>query len=131
MTLTEFLLARIAEDEAVARKAREDADADGHWVIVNFPYEGSHAASYPVAADDVNRGDQPWEIHATRYDPARVLAECEAKRRIVSRCDLIIRGRDVGMFGEGQRQDASDNLRALAAVYADHPDYDAAWAPLA
>ena len=59
--VVEFLLAQIAEDEAVARAAIKDSEGSLDW-----------------AAD----GD-PTDIHIARWDPARVLAECEAKRAII------------------------------------------------
>lgn len=92
-TLTDFLLARIADDEENA----------GRFV-------------------DILPEDTMTPLFR------RVLAECEAKRRIVSRCDLVLRGREHGMFNEGQATDANDNLRSLAAVYAGHADYQAEWA---
>lgn len=46
---------------------------------------------------------------------ARVLAECEAKRRIVEEAPLWGCGRTMG--------------KILAAVYADHPDYREEWSP--
>jgi hypothetical protein len=60
MTLIDFLLARIAEDEAVARGA--DPLVTGLRVSVWTCDKYGHVA----------------------VDPARVLAECEAKRRILS-----------------------------------------------
>ena len=78
-TLTEFLLARIAEDEDEA----ED----------NEPYWGGWSSAHE----------------------ARVLAECEAKRRIVE---------ELSHDGLGPREWM---LRVLAAVYSDHPDYRQEW----
>lgn len=99
--LTDFLTARLDEDEADARAWSD--------IIYSLDLE-----------------DRPHAGH--RLNPARVLAECEAKRRIVSRCDLVLRGRPEGMFNAGQEVDANDNLRALALPYADHPDYRQEWA---
>lgn len=55
------------------------------------------------------------------HDPARVLAECEAKRRMLPY--LVI---------PAHRLDHCDRcsvLRLLALPYADHGDYDLAWRP--
>jgi hypothetical protein len=61
-------------------------------------------------------------------DAERVLAECEAKRRIVS---FTID--DDGLYLEdysGALSTATDRiLRFLASVYADHPDFREEWRP--
>ncbi len=115
--LADFLLARIAEDEAVARTA---ADTEG----------ASRWATLPPGETpdiDANMGTLP---HITRHDPARVLAECEAKRAIIAAY------REGLWVDPGNRQEcaaavsaepAASMMRALAAVYADHPDYRDEW----
>jgi len=50
-------------------------------------------------------------------DPDRIQAECEAKRQIVY------------MTLHGCGDDYERIQRALAALYADHPDYRAKWKP--
>jgi len=120
-TLTEFLLARIAEDEAVAR-----AVTPGPWRIEKT---SSHMDKETWAVADVERfrgytnhvavgEDKPLAIYIARHDPARVMAECEAKRRIVE------------MIDDGQIDDDYLRVRrALALPYADHPDYLPEWKP--
>jgi hypothetical protein len=112
LTITEFLLARIAEDEAVAgygESARGDDWALG-WVY-----------------------DQGDAIEIRR---SRVLAECEAHRRIVEEhtsdwigCERCVLGVTVE-WGDPE-VDYYDGpcltMRALASVYADHPDYREEW----
>jgi hypothetical protein len=104
MTITEFLLARIAEDE---REANEHAGAeyytDGAW---------------------------PDEL------PSRVLAECAAKRAITGehrevRFFATHQGCVVCRIGDGPLLPVEypcPTVRALAAVYKDHPDYQPEWA---
>lgn len=105
MELTEFLLARIAEDEAVARAAI----AERQRVRPDWP-----------ADTDVSAGDWPA---VAMVGGERWLAECEAKRRIVARsaplADMQVRRQT--------RNLACDTLRALALPYRDHPDFDPAW----
>jgi hypothetical protein len=92
-TLVEFLLTRIAEDEA---RAKYD---DPHWA------DCKHFVMF-------SEGGLPCSCGLE----SRLLAECEAKRRIV--------------------EDATDVptismrrvLRLLALPYADHPDYKPEWA---
>ena len=137
MTITEFLLARIAEDEDVARV-----------------FDDVKPRYYEVS------GMEPSPEYVTVYvSPARVLAECAAKRAIIDdhaatdhsyREDVYV-GDDVYLTPslpacrqcttstDTARITSSwdvadriiapcDTVRALAAVYADHPDYDTAWA---
>ena len=130
MTLAEFLLARIAEDESRARELaerRRNIWSEELWDGVAVPYSES---------------------------PARVLAECEAKRRIVESCNDSSRPHRVPMpWPDGEviawkcracdqwcNDGASDGdcpvdwreppsvLRMLALPYADHEDYQPEWA---
>lgn len=103
-TLTGFLLARIAEDEDVAKLCAQ-----------MFP--------------------PPWELgtrwgiaHVVRHDPARVLAECDAKRRIVEwAAPVLTNWPTVGL--RYISDDGLDLLKILALPYADHPDYREEWRP--
>ena len=132
-TLTEFVLSRIAEDEASARSTKALFDA--------LPFAERAAKQFTSGA-----GFQRPNGLGT---DARVLAECEAKRRIV-KLHLIYRGdriqpidtsgTDFGCELCG-RLDAlhsdslieaigyCDTLRALALPYASHPDYNPDWRP--
>jgi hypothetical protein len=117
-TLVEFLTARLDEDEAVARAARKYTDRD--WDVSGDSVYADHAE--PVVQAYVNL-PQVYEgvvAHIARHDPARVLADVKAKRAIVERA--------VTPSGDIWVTDV-DVLHDLASVYADHPDYDATWAP--
>ena len=118
MTLTEFLLARIAEDEAAAKAA-----SPGGW-------------SWGAVDTATSVADME---HIARHDPARVLAECEAKRRIVEDADTYVSEFEneeyridqpsAGRVAGRARSWRDDLLRALATVYADHEDYRDEWRP--
>lgn len=86
LSITEFLLARIAEDEAAAQP-------------------------FPGAADQ------------------RALRECAAKRAIIGLADDVETIDDALMIETASwKWETSDKiLRALAAVYSDHPDYQSVW----
>ena len=107
--LSEFLLQRIAEDEAAARNSRSILRIlDSHQ---------------PGALDPE---DEPYQtyLHFDRWNPNRVLAECEAKRRIVesfaaSEQPLTARTAEMAVVRMV--------LRLLALPYAAHPDFDPAW----
>ena len=86
-TLTEFLEARLAEDEAAARKAA--AVSSPRWMANNsllMFLDDSPTPPYAeaLACTENYRYDDVWE-HTERYDPARVLREVTAKRAILAR----------------------------------------------
>jgi hypothetical protein len=102
--LADFLLARIAEDERIAR----DADPSP-WTArkaTSSTLVGSALVLGIVAATDAVHGE-----YLLRYQPSRVLAECESKRRLV------------------QQLDDGDLLRLMVPPYADHPDCREEWRP--
>jgi hypothetical protein len=133
VTLAEFLLARIAEDEKAARDEEESAPE----------LEGARQRPYV---------DFPLRGHLDRHTPARVLAECEAKRRIVElhqptplvdhmevECTCGFddhrsrwcAGCGVCVYDEGEFARPFGNcptVLLLALPYADHPDYRQEWA---
>lgn len=100
-TLADFLLARIAEDEA--------------------------AAEYSTAM---------W---TSMPSTSRVLAECEAKRRIVEELTVARRERvpaqRSGVYDVAEVRDMRSDgdadmvLPLLALPYSDHPDYREEWRP--
>jgi hypothetical protein len=127
MTLTEFLLARIAEDAEWAQEAIDLSDGLGvtrewRWVRLygsaNYPKNPSSSSFYSGAPS-----------------PARVLADCEAKRGAVTAAwdDLERIEGEWGRCQSREQMDAKDDVPAvvayLAAVYADHPDYREEWKP--
>jgi hypothetical protein len=100
VTLTEFLLARITEDEAVASRG------------------GRHNAPGVFANDNYG---------CLLVDPARILAECEVKRWIIG-LHLIgwdpYDAHDVVLHSHDR-----DTMRALVLPYSDHPDCRDEWKP--
>jgi hypothetical protein len=134
VTLTEFLLARITEDEAAA----QDCVDSGAWSAFRHE-EGlewwvtSANFGHVVTTGYVgNKDSRPNAEHIARHDPARVLAEAAAKRAIV---DEFVKRRDA----PPESMDVAPEVakisalkfacRALAAVYNDHPDYRQEWKP--
>ena len=113
MTIVEFLRARLDEDEA---KVREAIRMRMETPLMNP--EMNTKPDYDL---------EPWEdigIPAMIIGPERALREVEAKRSIIteieSRNDF-----DPEMWGMSRLPARA--LLALAAVYADHPDYQPDW----
>lgn len=123
LTITDFILDRIAEDEESASRyhrllcLRTACDNEG------------------CVWDDQERIED--ERVCTCGYPARVLAGCKAKRAIVGAHQSYVMAE--GEVCENCRGEEKDEwfrepwpcatVRHLAAVYASHPDYDPAWAP--
>jgi hypothetical protein len=127
--LTDFLLARITDDEAVAR-----ATSGQPW-SATVPRMVHADGGFRIKSRYVASTDHDEDrAHIARWNPARVLAECEAKRRIVD-AEVL---RDVGPASHYVSPDvhaaiagrtATPVLRLLALPYADHPEYRSEWAP--
>lgn len=63
--------------------------------------------------------------HVARHDPARVLAEVEAKRRLLVHVDLIWKHSP----SPAEARAWQHAVRHLALPYAGHPDYRQEWRP--
>lgn len=109
MTITEFLLARIAEDEAECKPmAALDDDDRGGWAI--------HYAERVLAECAAKRAivDHAEDLRTSHAEEVRAVGDES--------------GRIVGKEGWLYPYDASPILAALAAVHKDHPDYQQEWA---
>jgi hypothetical protein len=138
--LAAFLLARIEEDEAVARAA-----TPGPWRVDSEDYAEAILADGAIPTYVLSGGRWGGEasvfdatedaLHIARHDPARVLAQCTALRAVVVFCDDQIRQAGVNAdaeqiersFDAGAAFVAHNTLRALASIWAAHEDYDPAW----
>ena len=160
MSIVEFLEARITEDETAAREAIEPERPGSHWqwvtnetdtpvahgdlaeaqeyqrislrTVEEFPTSAGMLPSFPIEhAEQVAPGAGE---HIARHNPARVLAECKAKRAIIRQWDDVtldegVRDEDdtINEIHSGLVMALRDVLKVLAAVYSDHPDYDPEW----
>lgn len=137
MTLSDFLMARYAEAEASARYAAA-RDTGPTWHAEDCEQCGGHVLGPSTPARELvvvdcqpNEGGglvDPVHRFIAEHDPAHVLADLEAKRRIVASFEQSERHAGTGEFGYhtvGLRL----AVRCLASAYSDHPDYDADWSP--
>jgi hypothetical protein len=114
--LVDWLRAQLDEDERVARAA----DA-GRWLPED------KGITFEYRADDYHEGEAQARLvadsranqeHIAEWYPARVLAEVEAKRRILDDASAMVWRDALGNF-----------LRLLALPYADRPGYREEWRP--
>lgn len=127
MDFVEFLTARLDEAEQAAREAAV-ASFSEHWRVGDNALYGT---------DDVSNNPGPFIAPYNDYladavgafiaywDPARALAEIEAKREILKlyRSERAIADK-LGAEGESRVWLLQAVLGDLAGPYADHPDYD-------
>jgi hypothetical protein len=140
-----FLNARLDEDERHAKQAA----AAGHranprhkWIVEEWRSDNPSAVPTASYVNDehemgvaVVNGSYAAD-HIARHDPARVLRDVAAKRRVLSEvipeflsCEATVRNEfDVGSTSDEMWHEGSNMLlRLMAAPYADHPDYDPTW----
>lgn len=148
LRLIGFVIVRLDEEEAMARATDLDNERYGWQVDVSYPQEDPGSALVNLAAGNVVR--LPYGIgwdsaairrrgsagivvydegslgrneaeHIARHDPERALREVQAKRLLVSAAEKAIG------FGGAEEAWADLVLRALAAPYCDHPEFNDDW----
>lgn len=138
--LVEFLEQRLSEDEVAAKAASEGGLSHfSHWEVGRSSVHAGLSTVKDVgrAAVDAEATTREYATHSARWDPARVLAECVAKRALL---DLHSQGieedpagtpystgcdecsPDWPMPGYGQPWPCM-TLRLIAEPFASHPDY--------
>jgi hypothetical protein len=129
--LTTWLLEQVAEDERIARTA-----TSGPWITDTTENDGGvlirqHNDNGPeehvIYSAWADKGDPDCE-HVTRWNPVRVLAECEAKRRTIA---LFADQQDRDDEAWGYQSEATQMLREYGAMYATlgRPGYREEWRP--
>lgn len=128
--LITWLRVQLDEDERIARACGDVAWVDDVPGMVHvdpaairdnkwaFGHLGYVAGAHP------NELGNAYRAHIARHDPAHVLREVEAKRKILG---LVT---DAGpSFGDGYTEAYRDVVKLLAVPYADRPGYLDAWRP--
>ncbi|MHA4848545.1 DUF6221 family protein [Rhodococcus sp. MSC1_016] len=134
MNITDFIEARLREDESIARQAlHPDAKEPGVWMTEHHNSQYNDEPDRCHIAED--RKGHYWDVanevyipnaeHMARHDPARVLREVNAKRTTLT---LLEHWPSWAVPGYDGNLPVRIALRHMAAVYADHPDYDPTWA---
>ena len=134
--LVAFLNARLDEDEQQARAAISgQVDWENGWGESKTP--GFPGVGIVPHVGRIHEDVQA--AHVAKWNPARVLADVEAKRRILAEHAV-----DAGLFCRtcfdpgtldrypdefSQRRFPCPTLRLLALPFASHPDYRDEWKP--
>ena len=154
--LANFLLARFAEDKARALAATQGNERYPRWTAEpNMQIEeGCLCLScfepteswdvYPIDGPDCS-DHQCWHTmtigeadarHIAHWDPIRVIADCDAKRKIVDRWkETAPTDSPIGCgWPDARTQEIHETLTDevlpyLALPYTDHKDYQEAWRP--
>lgn len=130
--LAAFLLARIDDDEQMAREA-----TPGPWRAAEMYPECFYVqadSDRNVASESSYGNIEPADVgHIVRWNPARILAGCKAKRGIIK---LHARDHECSTYDHHGEVDSCtwvidvcSTLQLLALPYADHPDYRQEWRP--
>lgn len=119
--LVAFLLARIAEDKAAARALTDTLP----WRQGTHPSPGWDGDVVHLYPDESGQVQWPT-VHEgaaflARFNPARMLAECEAKEQIIDAAQEALVEHQIGT-AKWLRV-----LRALVQPYAEHPNFHAEW----
>jgi len=120
MDITAFLAARLDEREQLARAVQH---------AVGDQFDALMGALGEAHEPGWRYGIVP--LYLRSHDPARVLAEVKAKRKVVTEYATALRQPDAIFAGTervtGFLLALEMACRALASPYADHPDYNPAW----
>lgn len=136
--LVEFVEARLAEDERVAREAITPDRPGAHWKWATTADDGDPESprwlrtveEFPTASGvgdlpgfplgyECTAAPSPAMSHIARHDPARILREVAAKRAIIEK----LREGDLRKFSG-----LTEAIRLLTVPYSDHPNYQKEWA---
>jgi hypothetical protein len=127
MSITEFLAARLDEEEAVARAALEEG---GAYDDTEIPWAGR-------AGDDSHSREHNYGASWVELRVARILADIAAKRALIA--DLATFDRvatekassdpATSLTARGIERGIMHALRTLVQPFTDHPDFDESWKP--
>lgn len=143
MDLVQFLRARLDEDAEAAEAARqqiaertgglasasERLDGASRWTVRPWLYSGRVEPSLGMSQTERVEIATTANGHIVRHDPARVLAEVDAKRQAVDHYEQVrtlTKDHEAYILAESA---VLRQIQYMALPYADHPDYRQEWRP--
>lgn len=99
--------------------------------VEEFPTRSGvgYLCAFPIWAVAEGEGLPGAMTHMAMWDPARVLAECEVKRRIVELHKIEATGVECLECGPTQRRGACQTILLLAGFYRERAGYREEWRP--
>ncbi|HEX7106989.1 MAG TPA: DUF6221 family protein [Acidothermaceae bacterium] len=131
-SLIEWLLIQIAEDEMKARTAGSES---WKWKVIDTPAQRDALVrpNGTVCADSWGADRQETgfrgaeaKVFIERFNPERVLADCEAKRRMLARLQNLSKA---WWTTTRSAEEAKSVMREMALVYQNRPGYRDEWRP--
>ncbi|MEU3203554.1 DUF6221 family protein [Streptomyces cyaneofuscatus] len=123
--LVQFLRDRLDEDE-------QAIEAPETWTEFEESTRGTRRVDVDHSFERVTACTRAWRgVHIARHDPARVLREVDATRRLVHEYAQVA-DNDIDEpyeYAYGWANGLGRAVRLLALPYADHPDYRDDWRP--
>lgn len=140
--LVEFLTAQLDHDEQVARAVDAESSSPWRWVdpggrLKQALVDAHGSMILPSVSGDVYPSASFAE-HVIRHDPARVLRQVAAYRRILiehgSMLEQVSWTKDLPICNRCRYDQGLDTfnwpcptVRALVSIYSDRPGYDPSW----
>jgi hypothetical protein len=131
-TLTEWLLLQIAEDEMKARTAGSEA---WRWRVVDNPSQRDAlvrtngticADSWGADRQETGFRGAEAKMFIERFNPERVLADCDSKRRMLARLNNLAKA---WWTTTRSADEARSVIREMALTYSNRPGYRDEWRP--
>lgn len=121
MTIEEFIRARLDEDEQIALAAGDSRRTPGQdrWEFGNMQVRAQDSYGVLVVGHTWPREGE----HIARHDPASVLRDIAARRRILAAAERVEENGGWHISGQGV-----EIIYALAERWNTHPDYQPGWA---
>lgn len=134
--LVAFIRAQLDEDERVARRAGGIRDLEWTYDRETFHVISGRGQSIAARKPEGNPINDVDGEHIARHDPARVLAEVDAKRRILDAWEHALKYDGVVKFGGWEScidmcpEAVLDNVvKLLALPFAGRPGFREEWKP--
>ncbi|WP_334683959.1 DUF6221 family protein [Arthrobacter sp. CAN_A214] len=118
--LVAFVLARVAEDQDLAHAALHDPGFGG---VLGAYVHGGHADRGQPNYRPRYASDDPLARHIAQQHPGKVIADCQAKQRLVAHLQSIHRDDEA----TSEQNDVRILLELLAMSWNQHADYRTTW----